>query len=73
MAIITETDHMLAKKRLVKGSERCGARGRAMLMYLSGYCDLWTLFWHLRGINVNFKICLYVKRGQGEFSWGCPR
>ena len=34
MAIITETDQMLATKRLVKVGERCGYRGLAMVMYL---------------------------------------
>ena len=34
MATTTETDQMMATKRLVKMSERCGDRGRAMVMYL---------------------------------------
>ena len=33
-ATTTETDQMMATKRLVKMSERCGDRGRAMVMYL---------------------------------------
>ena len=50
-ATTTETDQMLATKRLVKVRERCGDRGRAMVMYLESsvtvmIINVWQ-FWQL--------------------------
>ena len=46
----TDTDQMLATKRLVKVRERCGDRGRAMVMYLKSsvtvmIINVWQ-FWY---------------------------
>ena len=62
-ATTTETDQMTATNRLVKRSERCGDRGRAMVMYLGSSVSVMIMINVWTGSNFGCGLLILQQRG----------